>query len=144
MLLKTLCWRHMGQIFAVKKGCFWLGHVQLSSVLAGSGLKKIDFHTTHVIGLLTVVSCTDLAEYCCCSERCCRPPCVDDVWHRVLSVSMLQMPEEEAFAILVKIMQEYRLREIFKPTMAELGLCMFQLEFMIQVRLRARAFRFFL
>ena len=44
------------------------------------------------------------------------------------------MPEEEAFAVLVKIMMEYRLRELFKPSMAELGLCMFQLECMIQVR----------
>ena len=44
-----------------------------------------------------------------------------------------QMPEEEAFAVLVKIMQEYKYRELFKPSMAELGLCMFQLECMIQV-----------
>ena len=43
------------------------------------------------------------------------------------------MPEEEAFAVLVQLMQEYRLRELFKPSMAELGLCMFQLECMIQV-----------
>ena len=43
------------------------------------------------------------------------------------------MPEEEAFCVLVKLMQDYRLRELFKPTMAELGLCMFQLECMIQV-----------
>ena len=46
------------------------------------------------------------------------------------------MPEEEAFAVFVKIMQEYRLRELFKPSMAELGLCMFQLECMIQVNNR--------
>ena len=32
-----------------------------------------------------------------------------------------QMPEEESFAVLVKIMQEYRMREMFKPSMAELG-----------------------
>ena len=49
------------------------------------------------------------------------------------------MPEEEAFAVLVQLMQEYRLREFFKPSMAELGLCMFQLECMIQV-LAALAF----
>ncbi|MGH0140634.1 UNVERIFIED_CONTAM: hypothetical protein FKN15_043674 [Acipenser sinensis] len=29
-------------------------------------------------------------------------------------------------------MQDYRLRELFKPTMAELGLCMYQFEWMIQ------------
>ncbi|CAG0882168.1 unnamed protein product [Cyprideis torosa] len=44
----------------------------------------------------------------------------------------LQMPEEEAFATFVRLMQEYRLREMFKPTMSELGLCMFQLETLVQ------------
>jgi hypothetical protein len=43
------------------------------------------------------------------------------------------MPEEEAFAILVQLMQKYKMRELFKPSMAELGVCMFQLECMIQV-----------
>lgn len=43
------------------------------------------------------------------------------------------MPEEEAFAVLVKLMQDYRLRELFKPSMAELGLCMYKLECLIQV-----------
>ena len=46
------------------------------------------------------------------------------------------MPEEEAFAVLVKLMQDYRLRELFKPSMAELGLCMYKLECLIQVNLR--------
>lgn len=44
----------------------------------------------------------------------------------------MQMPEEESFAVLVKIMQEYRMREMFKPSMAELGLCMYQLDTLIQ------------
>lgn len=44
------------------------------------------------------------------------------------------MPEEEAFAVLVKLMQEYKMRDMFKPTMAELGLCMYQLENLVQVR----------
>lgn len=43
------------------------------------------------------------------------------------------MPEEETFAVLVKLMQDYRLREMFKPTMAELGLYMYQLENLVQV-----------
>lgn len=47
--------------------------------------------------------------------------------------AFLQMPEEEAFCVFVKLMQEYRLRELFKPSMAELGLCMYQFECMIQV-----------
>lgn len=42
------------------------------------------------------------------------------------------MPEEDAFCVFVKLMQDYRMREIFKPTMAELGLCIFQLESLLQ------------
>nr|CAD2158548.1 unnamed protein product [Meloidogyne enterolobii] len=45
---------------------------------------------------------------------------------------LLQMPEEEAFAVFVRLMENYRLRELYKPTMTELGLCMFQLEMMVQ------------
>lgn len=44
-----------------------------------------------------------------------------------------QMPEEEAFCVFVRLMQEYRLRELFKPSMAELGLCIYQFEYMLQV-----------
>lgn len=44
------------------------------------------------------------------------------------------MPEEEAFCVFVRLMQEYRLRELFKPTMAELGLCIYQFEYMLQVK----------
>lgn len=43
------------------------------------------------------------------------------------------MPEEEAFAVFVRLMETYRLRELFKPAMTELGLCMFQLECLVQV-----------
>lgn len=45
---------------------------------------------------------------------------------------LLQMPEEEAFAVFVQLMEKYRLRELYKPMMTELGLCMFQLEFIVQ------------
>ena len=51
----------------------------------------------------------------------------------IVGLLLMQMPEEEAFAVLVQLMQEYRLRELFKPSMAELGLVMFQLECMMQV-----------
>lgn len=51
-----------------------------------------------------------------------------------LILFFIQMPEEEAFCVFVKLMQDYRLRELFKPSMAELGLCMYQFEFMIQVK----------
>ena len=43
------------------------------------------------------------------------------------------IPEEEAFAIFVQIMQVYELREIYKPNMYHLGLCMFQLDTLLQV-----------
>lgn len=50
----------------------------------------------------------------------------------IVGLLLMQMPEEDAFAVLVKLMQEYRLRELFKPSMAELGVCMYKLEFLIQ------------
>ncbi|XP_077986409.1 ecotropic viral integration site 5 protein homolog [Glandiceps talaboti] len=53
----------------------------------------------------------------------------------IVGLLLMQMPEEEAFCVLVKLMQDYRLRELFKPSMAELGLCMFQLENLIQENL---------
>lgn len=44
------------------------------------------------------------------------------------------MPEEEAFAVFIRLMEHYRLRELYKPMMTELGLCMFQLEYIVQVK----------
>ncbi len=38
------------------------------------------------------------------------------------------MSEEEAFAVLVQLMHDYRLRELYKPSMPELGVCMSQLD----------------
>ncbi|XP_078387233.1 EVI5-like protein isoform X2 [Cetorhinus maximus] len=46
--------------------------------------------------------------------------------------NVMKMPEEEAFCVFVRLMQEYRLRELFKPSMAELGLCIYQFEYLIQ------------
>uniref|UniRef100_A0A3Q2CVR3 Ecotropic viral integration site 5b n=1 Tax=Cyprinodon variegatus TaxID=28743 RepID=A0A3Q2CVR3_CYPVA len=53
----------------------------------------------------------------------------------IVGLLLMQMPEEEAFSVFVKLMQDYRLRELFKPSMAELGLCMYQFESMIQEQL---------
>ncbi|XP_056270075.1 EVI5-like protein isoform X3 [Pseudoliparis swirei] len=53
----------------------------------------------------------------------------------IVGLLLMQMPEEEAFCVFVKLMQDYRLRELFKPSMAELGLCMYQFEHMIQEQL---------
>ncbi|CAH0716119.1 unnamed protein product, partial [Brenthis ino] len=50
----------------------------------------------------------------------------------IVGLLLMQMPEEEAFAVLLKIMQHHRMRDMFKPSMAELGLCMFQLENLVQ------------
>ncbi|VDP30176.1 unnamed protein product [Schistosoma curassoni] len=43
----------------------------------------------------------------------------------------MQMPELNAFAVLVQLMNDYRLREMYKPSMMELGVCMYQLEQLI-------------
>ncbi|KAL5274817.1 EVI5L family protein [Megaselia abdita] len=53
----------------------------------------------------------------------------------IVGLLLMQMPEEEAFAVLVQIMQQYRMRDMFKPSMAELGLCMYQLENLVQEQL---------
>uniref|UniRef100_A0A3B3B662 Ecotropic viral integration site 5b n=1 Tax=Oryzias melastigma TaxID=30732 RepID=A0A3B3B662_ORYME len=53
----------------------------------------------------------------------------------IVGLLLMQMPEEEAFCVFFKLMQEYRLRELFKPSMAELGLCMYQFESMLQEQL---------
>ncbi|XP_046387850.1 ecotropic viral integration site 5 ortholog isoform X2 [Ischnura elegans] len=50
----------------------------------------------------------------------------------IVGLLLMEMPEEEAFAVFVELMQEYRMRDMFKPTMAELGLCMYQLENLVQ------------
>ncbi|CAH1785847.1 unnamed protein product [Owenia fusiformis] len=50
----------------------------------------------------------------------------------IVGLLLMQMPEEETFSVFAKLMQEYKLREMFKPSMIELGLCMYQLEGLIQ------------
>ncbi|KAK4036039.1 ecotropic viral integration site 5 ortholog isoform X3 [Daphnia magna] len=50
----------------------------------------------------------------------------------IVGILLMQMPEEEAFAVVVKLMQDYRLREIFKPSMAELGLVLYQLKNLVE------------
>ncbi|KAL2086549.1 hypothetical protein ACEWY4_017608 [Coilia grayii] len=53
----------------------------------------------------------------------------------IVGLLLMQMPEEEAFCVFVRLMQEYRLRELFKPSMAELGLCIYQFEYLLQVNI---------
>uniref|UniRef100_A0A5S6R3M8 Rab-GAP TBC domain-containing protein n=1 Tax=Trichuris muris TaxID=70415 RepID=A0A5S6R3M8_TRIMR len=50
----------------------------------------------------------------------------------VVGMLLLLMPEEEAFGVLLKLMEDYRLRELYKPSMSQLGLCLFQLECAVQ------------
>ncbi|KHJ95372.1 hypothetical protein OESDEN_04683 [Oesophagostomum dentatum] len=54
----------------------------------------------------------------------------------IVGLLLMQMPEEEAFAVLVRLMENYRLRELYKPAMTDLGLCMFQLECLVQEQVR--------
>ncbi|XP_075925441.1 ecotropic viral integration site 5 protein homolog [Petromyzon marinus] len=53
----------------------------------------------------------------------------------IVGLLLMQMPEEEAFCVFIRLMHDSRLRELFKPSMAELGLCMYQIESLMQDRL---------
>ena len=43
------------------------------------------------------------------------------------------MPEEDAFGVFVSLMSHYKLRELYKPSMADLSLCFYQLETVVEV-----------
>ncbi|TPP57226.1 Ecotropic viral integration site, partial [Fasciola gigantica] len=46
----------------------------------------------------------------------------------IVGLLLMQLPELDSFAVLVQLMNDYRLREMYKPSMVELGVCMYQLE----------------
>ncbi|KAF7261434.1 hypothetical protein EG68_01245 [Paragonimus skrjabini miyazakii] len=46
----------------------------------------------------------------------------------IAGLLLMQLPELDAFAVLVQLMNDYHLREMYKPAMVELGVCMYQLE----------------
>ncbi|XP_030630599.1 ecotropic viral integration site 5 protein homolog [Chanos chanos] len=50
----------------------------------------------------------------------------------IVGLLLTQMPEEEAFSVFVMLMQEFRLRELYKSNMTALGLCVYQFEGMVQ------------
>lgn len=50
----------------------------------------------------------------------------------IVGLLLMQMPEEDAFAVTVQIMQHHKMRDMFKPSMIYLGLCMYQLENLVQ------------
>ena len=53
----------------------------------------------------------------------------------IVGLLLMMMPEEEAFSVLVMMMGQYRMRDMFKPSMTELGLCMYQLDTLIESHL---------
>ena len=53
---------------------------------------------------------------------------------------MQKMPEEDAFCVFVRLMYDYKMRDLFKPSMADLGLSFFQLERLVEVRVHMAYF----
>jgi len=58
----------------------------------------------------------------------------------VVFVCCVKMPEEQAFCVLVSIMYQYGLRNLFRQGFEELHLKFYQLERLIQVLPRSAAF----
>ncbi|KAL5250499.1 hypothetical protein ACHWQZ_G016291 [Mnemiopsis leidyi] len=50
----------------------------------------------------------------------------------IVGILLLQMPEEEAFCVLVELMESYKMREFFKPSMKELSVNLYILSELIQ------------
>eukprot|EP00128_Syssomonas_multiformis_P000606 Colp12_sorted_trinity150504_noHs@23452 len=50
----------------------------------------------------------------------------------IVGVLLMQMPEEEAFSVLVQLMYVYNLRELFKPDMTSLHVTMYQYERLLE------------
>lgn len=55
----------------------------------------------------------------------------------IVGILLLQMPEEEAFCVLVELMESYKMREFFKPSMRELSLNLYVLNELIQEHIPA-------
>ena len=53
----------------------------------------------------------------------------------IVGLLLMMMPEEETFSVLVMMMSKYRMRDMFKPSMTELGLCIYQLDTLIETHL---------
>ena len=51
------------------------------------------------------------------------------------------MPEEDAFCVFVRLMYDYKLRDLFKPSMADLSLCFYQLERLVEVCMYVRSWQ---
>ncbi|XP_066508533.1 ecotropic viral integration site 5 protein homolog [Hoplias malabaricus] len=53
----------------------------------------------------------------------------------IVGLLLMQMSEVEAFGVYLRLMQDFRLRELYRPHMIELGCCVFQFEGLIQEQL---------
>ena len=53
----------------------------------------------------------------------------------IVGLLLMLMPEEETFSVMVMMMNQLRMREMFKPSMTELGLCVHQLDTLIETHL---------
>lgn len=51
----------------------------------------------------------------------------------IAGLLLMQMPEKEAFCVLVMLMRDFRLRELYKPDMAALDLCLYQFAGLVQL-----------
>ena len=50
----------------------------------------------------------------------------------VAGLLLMTMPEEEAFCVLIQILQENRIRDMYKPSMSLLSICNYQLDKLIE------------
>lgn len=53
----------------------------------------------------------------------------------VVGLLLLHLSEEDSFLLFCKMTHDYRMREIYMPTFAELGFCIYQLECLVQEQL---------
>ncbi|XP_067310176.1 ecotropic viral integration site 5 protein homolog isoform X3 [Pseudorasbora parva] len=53
----------------------------------------------------------------------------------IVGLLLTQMAEEEAFCVFVRLMKDFRLRELYRSSMVELGCCIYQFDSMIQEQL---------
>ena len=51
----------------------------------------------------------------------------------IVILPTIQMPEEETFCVLVRLMTTHKLREMYKPSMTDLSICFYQLDKLIEV-----------
>ncbi|XP_056116782.1 ecotropic viral integration site 5 protein homolog isoform X2 [Rhinichthys klamathensis goyatoka] len=53
----------------------------------------------------------------------------------IVGLLLTQMAEEEAFCVFVRLMKDFRMRELYRSSMVELGCCIYQFDSMFQEQL---------